>query len=73
MASATVDLVRSIYTAQEHGDFSSAEWAHADIEYVFAAGGEEIVSVAQQSPKKENPCAAIMAGRGSVGGGSSRP
>jgi ketosteroid isomerase-like protein len=38
MASANVELVRSIFVAWERGDFSSAEWAHPEIEHVRADG-----------------------------------
>jgi ketosteroid isomerase-like protein len=38
MPSANLDLVRSIYSHWEQGDWSSAGWAHPEIELVVAGG-----------------------------------
>jgi ketosteroid isomerase-like protein len=38
MASANLDLVRSIYAAWERGDFSRSDWADPEIEYSWVGG-----------------------------------
>ena len=38
MALTNIELVRSIRTAWERGDYSSTEWAHPEIEFVMIDG-----------------------------------
>jgi ketosteroid isomerase-like protein len=40
MSEENVEIVRSIYTGLERGDFGSAEWADPEIEYVVVDGPE---------------------------------
>src|SRR6476646_11117244 len=38
MSQENVEIVRSLFATWERGDYGSAEWAHPEIEFVFADG-----------------------------------
>jgi ketosteroid isomerase-like protein len=38
MSQENVEIVRAIYAAWERGNYTSAEWAHPEIEFAFADG-----------------------------------
>ena len=45
IVSSKVELARSIYAAWERGDWSSAAWAHREIEFVIADGPTPVTAV----------------------------
>ena len=38
MSRKNVEVARSVYTGWERGDYSSAEWAHPEIEFILVGG-----------------------------------